>query len=132
MRIYEHPADGLLDAMRLAKGMTHKWAALELPFGGAKAVLAVDHTLAGDERRGLLERYGALVESLNGLFSTGEDLGTTPEDFAVIAGPSQPTSSPTFHTGRPMPCPSQSSTTRTDAAWLSSTTACGTNKTHPT
>ena len=86
MRIYEHPTEGLLDAMRLSRGMTHKWAALELPFGGAKAVLAVDHTLAGDERHGLLERYGVLVESLGGLFSTGEDLGTTPEDFTVIAG----------------------------------------------
>lgn len=85
MRIYEDPADGLLDAMRLARGMTHKWAALELPFGGAKAVLAVSHTLEGDERTGLLERYGSLVHSLKGVFSTGEDLGTTPADFAVIA-----------------------------------------------
>lgn len=86
LRTYEDPADGLLDAMRLARGMTHKWAALDLPFGGAKAVLAVGHTLAGDERRGLLERYGSLIESLRGVFSTGEDLGTTPEDFEIIGG----------------------------------------------
>ncbi len=85
MRIYDDPAEGLLDAMRLARGMTHKWAALELPFGGAKAVLAVDHRLEGEERTGLLERYGSLIESLGGIYSTGEDLGTTPEDFAVIA-----------------------------------------------
>jgi leucine dehydrogenase len=85
MRIYDHPAEGLLDAMRLAKGMTHKWAALEQPFGGAKAVMAISHPLQGDERRGLLERYGSLVDALGGIFSTGEDLGTTPEDFAVIA-----------------------------------------------
>lgn len=84
MRIYDDPADGLLDSMRLARGMTSKWAALGMPFGGAKAVLAIDHPLEGDERRGLLERYGRLIESLRGLFSTGEDLGTTPEDFAVI------------------------------------------------
>ncbi|MDX1643126.1 MAG: Glu/Leu/Phe/Val dehydrogenase family protein, partial [Thermoanaerobaculia bacterium] len=32
-----------------------------------------------------LERYGRLIDSLGGIFSTGEDLGTTPEDFAVIA-----------------------------------------------
>jgi len=85
MRIYGDPAEGLLDAMRLSKGMTHKWAALELPFGGAKAVLAISHPLQGAERTGLLERYGSLLHSLGGMFSTGEDLGTTPEDFAVIA-----------------------------------------------
>ena len=85
MRIYEDPADGLLDSMRLARGMTSKWAALDMPFGGAKAVLAIDHPLEGDERRGFLERYGRLIDSLGGIFSTGEDLGTTPEDFAVIA-----------------------------------------------
>jgi leucine dehydrogenase len=85
MRIYDDPAEGLLDAMRLARGMTHKWAALEQPFGGAKAVLAISHPLEGEERRGLLERYGSLIHALGGIFSTGEDLGTTPEDFAVIA-----------------------------------------------
>jgi leucine dehydrogenase len=85
MRRYDDPADGLLDAMRLARGMTQKWAALEQPFGGAKAVMAISHPLEGDERRGLLERYGELIASLGGIFSTGEDLGTTPEDFAVIA-----------------------------------------------
>ncbi len=85
MRIYDNPAEGLLDGMRLSKGMTHKWAALEMPFGGAKAVLAVEHRLEGDERNGLLERYGSLIESLGGIFSTGEDLGTTPDDFALIS-----------------------------------------------
>ena len=86
MRQYPEPADGLTDAMRLARGMTHKWAALGLPFGGAKAVLATSRPLVGEERTGLLERYGRLIESLGGIFATGEDLGTTPEDFAIITG----------------------------------------------
>lgn len=85
MQHYPDPADGLLDSMRLAQGMTHKWAALGLQFGGAKAVLALSHTLVGEERRGLLERYGRLLESLSGVFATGEDMGTTPEDFEIIA-----------------------------------------------
>jgi leucine dehydrogenase len=85
MQHYARPADGLEDGMRLAQGMTHKWAVLGMRFGGAKAVLAIDHPLEGDERRGLLERYGTLIESLGGLFATGEDMGTTPEDFQVIA-----------------------------------------------
>ena len=85
MRVYENPAEGLLDAMRLAKGMTHKWAALGLPFGGAKSVLAVRHHLEGEERTAFLKRYASLLEGLNGTFSTGEDMGMTPDDFAVIA-----------------------------------------------
>lgn len=84
MRVYDDPADGLIDAMRLSRGMTSKWAALDLPHGGAKAVLAVPEIPSGETRVGLLERYGALVQSLGGTFSTGEDMGTTPEDFAII------------------------------------------------
>jgi leucine dehydrogenase len=85
MRVYSAPADGLRDAMRLGEGMTHKWAALELPMGGGKAVLALSGPLDDAGRRELLLRYGSLVESLRGAFGTGEDLGTTPEDMAVVA-----------------------------------------------
>jgi leucine dehydrogenase len=84
MRAYPTPADGLRDAMRLAEGMTCKWAAIDFPFGGAKAVLAVPQPIAGAERTGLLRRYGRLVESLRGAFGTGVDLGTTAEDMRVI------------------------------------------------
>lgn len=86
MRVYPSPADGLLDAQRLAEGMTHKWAGAGIELGGGKAVLAVPRPLEGAERAGLLRRYGRLVDSLHGTFSTGQDLGTTPEDMAVIAG----------------------------------------------
>ncbi|MGH9464196.1 MAG: Glu/Leu/Phe/Val dehydrogenase dimerization domain-containing protein, partial [Thermoanaerobaculia bacterium] len=85
LKVYPTPDDGLTDALRLAAGMTAKWAALELPMGGGKAVLAAPRPLAGEERRGLLTRYGSLVESLAGAFATGEDLGTTPEDMRVLA-----------------------------------------------
>lgn len=84
MRVYDRPEDGLLDAMRLAEGMTYKWAALEMPVGGGKAVLAVPRPLTGEAREGLFRRYGRLIESLRGTFSTGEDLGTTPTDVAVV------------------------------------------------
>ena len=85
MWVYPTPEDGLRDALRLAEGMTSKWAAVGIDFGGGKAVLAVPGPLEGEARRGLLRRYGRLVHSLHGSFSTGEDLGTTPEDMAEIA-----------------------------------------------
>lgn len=85
MRVYDHPSEGLRDALRLARGMTMKWAVIDLPYGGGKAVLAVPRPLEGEERRGLLRRFGELLQSLKGAFSTGEDLGTTPEDMAYLA-----------------------------------------------
>lgn len=89
VRTYDSPADGLYDAMHLAEGMTHKWAAADLPFGGGKAVLATPGPLKGEAREGLLRRYGQLVESLRGGFATGEDLGTTPKDMALIGEETQ-------------------------------------------
>ena len=85
IKVYDRPADGLRDAQRLAEGMTHKWAAAGLPMGGGKAVLAVAAIPEGEEREGLLRRYGWLVSSLGGTFGTGPDLGSTPEDMATIA-----------------------------------------------
>lgn len=84
LRTYATPAAGLADAQRLAAGMTAKWAAIDFPFGGGKAVLAVPGPLAGAERRGLLRRYARLIDALGGGFSTGPDLGTTAEDMLEI------------------------------------------------
>lgn len=85
MKVYPALADALEDAQRLAEGMTHKWAGLDLPFGGGKAVLAIPRPLEAAERAGLIDRYAGLIASLNGTFRTGPDLGTTPEDMARIA-----------------------------------------------
>jgi leucine dehydrogenase len=85
MKVYPSPEDGLRDALRLAEGMTHKWAAIDFPFGGGKAVLAVTRPPEGQERVGLLHRFGALLNGLGGAFGTGEDLGTTPDDMRELA-----------------------------------------------
>jgi leucine dehydrogenase len=85
MKTYPTPADGLADAMRLSAAMTLKMAATDIPFGGAKAVLAVPALPEGDERRRLLLRYGDLAASLGGNFQTGPDVNTTIADMDVIA-----------------------------------------------
>lgn len=85
MKVYDRPEDGLQDALRLSEGMTYKWAAMDFPFGGGKAVLAVPRPLEGEERRGLLRRFGQLINSLGGRYGTGADLGTTTEDMLTIA-----------------------------------------------
>lgn len=84
MKVYESPAEGLQDAMRLSGGMTRKLAVAGLPFGGGKAVLAVPELPDGERRRALLLRYGDLVESLGGAFRTSSDMNTGEADMDVI------------------------------------------------
>ena len=85
MKVYGSPAEALLDGTRLAAGMTLKFAVAGFPFGGGKAVLAVPRLLDGEERAGLLRRYGEAIESLGGSFFTGCDMNITPADLDVIA-----------------------------------------------
>ncbi len=85
MKTYPALTDALEDAMRLAEGMTYKWAGLKTAFGGGKAVLAVPKPLEGAEREGLLMRYGEFLESLSGAFGTGADLGAGPDALAIVA-----------------------------------------------
>jgi len=85
MKIYPAPVEGLRDALRLSQGMTCKWAGLGLRQGGGKAVLALSEPLPEGEREPLWERYGKLVESLDGAFLTGADLGMSADAMAVVA-----------------------------------------------
>ncbi|MFW6079472.1 MAG: Glu/Leu/Phe/Val dehydrogenase dimerization domain-containing protein [Gemmatimonadota bacterium] len=85
MKVYEEPREGLRDALRLARGMTLKWAAIEFPFGGGKTVIALPRPLEPEPRRELLLRTGDLIESLGGTYATGEDMGTTPADMDLMA-----------------------------------------------
>jgi len=85
MRAYPSLSVAIEDALGLSKGMTHKYAVAGFPRGGGKAVLSCPRPLEGSERRGLLRRYGQLIADLGGLFYTGPDVGTSPEDMDVIA-----------------------------------------------
>lgn len=84
MTRYAGPEHGLRDAQRLAEGMTYKWAGLDFPMGGGKAVIALSRPLRDAERDGVLERHGELIDKLGGTFSTGADLGVGPELVDVI------------------------------------------------
>jgi leucine dehydrogenase len=85
MKAYPEVHSALRDALRLSEGMTYKFAACGMPFGGAKAVIAVPQDLDRPSRTQLLQRYGTLVRQLGGLFRTGPDVGTTPADMDIIA-----------------------------------------------
>ncbi len=85
MKSYPTPDDALCDVLRLAEGMTYKWTALGLEYGGGKAVIDIPSGLDDNARRGLLERYGELLQTLRGSYITGADLGTSADDMALIA-----------------------------------------------
>lgn len=86
LKTYPSPEEGLKDALRLAEGMTSKWAAIEVDYGGGKAVIALARPVAGPARTALMRRFGRFIDSLNGRYGTGPDIGTTPDDLALLAG----------------------------------------------
>jgi leucine dehydrogenase len=85
MKSYPDVGAALQDAMRLAEGMTYKFAGPGIPRGGGKAVIALPDDFDPQARPALLRRYGALVHQLGGLFYTGPDVGTSSADMDIIA-----------------------------------------------
>ena len=79
---YQSQAEALLDANRLAQGMTYKAAVADIRHGGGKAVI-LGHAQT-DKTADLLRAMGRFVHSLGGLYITGEDVGTTVEDMVLI------------------------------------------------
>jgi leucine dehydrogenase len=84
---YETPADGIEDALRLARAMTYKAAAAGLLLGGGKGVICTPtpERPEGELRRAMLLDFGDAVASLGGKYVTAEDVGTGAADMAVIA-----------------------------------------------
>jgi leucine dehydrogenase len=85
MKPYPDLDAALLDVLRLAEGMTYKFAGPGIPFGGGKAVIALPSGFDQQARPALLRRYGSLVHQLGGLFYTGPDVGTSSADMDMIA-----------------------------------------------
>jgi len=90
MKPYPDLEAALRDALRLAEGMTYKFAVPKLPYGGGKAVIAIPENLDPQNRRDLLRRHGALIHQLVGLFMTGPDVGISSADMDVIAETGDP------------------------------------------
>lgn len=79
---YESEDEAISDVLRLSRGMTYKSAIVELPYGGGKAVIIGDpHT---KKTEALLRAMGRFVDSLNGRFFTGEDVGMTVADIDFL------------------------------------------------
>jgi glutamate dehydrogenase/leucine dehydrogenase len=64
MKSYPHVEAALLDAMRLAEGMTLQFATPGMPFGGGKAVIAVSADLERQSRAGFSAALRELTEQV--------------------------------------------------------------------
>jgi leucine dehydrogenase len=82
MQAYPSFDHAVVDALRLARAMTYKATMVEMPYGGAKAVLMGDP--GRDKTRALLIAYARAVERLGGRFFTGCDMGIDPRDLKVM------------------------------------------------
>jgi leucine dehydrogenase len=87
MKYYPRLADALMDGMRLSEAMSLKFASVDFPHGGGKAVIALPtpELPQGEARRRLLHEFGAFVSSLRGLYSCAPDMNTSAEDMDMIA-----------------------------------------------
>jgi leucine dehydrogenase len=80
---YNSHQDGVIDALRLSRGMTYKAAISGLNLGGGKAVIIGDAAKVKSEA--LWRRYGKFVNSLNGKYITAEDVNTSAKDMEYIS-----------------------------------------------
>lgn len=82
MWTYQTEEDAILDALRLARGMTYKAAAAGLNLGGGKTVIIGDPRK--DKNEELFRAFGRYIQGLNGRYITAEDVGTTVADMDLI------------------------------------------------
>ncbi len=78
-RLYDYKKESaaLTDVLRLSEAMTYKSSAVDLPFGGGKAVGWLD----GKKD---LHAFAKLLATFSGRYITGEDVGTTVPDMDAV------------------------------------------------
>lgn len=81
---YGREEDALVDALRLARGMTYKAALAGLPHGGGKTVMLRPDKLF--DRAALFRAFGRFIDGLGGRYFTAEDSGTGVEDMEIVRG----------------------------------------------
>ena len=79
---YASDDEAVVDALRLARGMTYKNAVAGLNLGGGKSVIIGDNKRT--DRELIFRAHGRFVESLGGRYITAEDVGTSTADMDYV------------------------------------------------
>ncbi|MFB5191180.1 Leu/Phe/Val dehydrogenase [Alicyclobacillus fastidiosus] len=82
MWTYVREDDAILDALRLARGMTYKAAVSGLNLGGGKTVIMGNPKT--DKSEALFRSLGRYIQGLSGRYITAEDVGTNVHDMDLI------------------------------------------------
>jgi len=79
---YASDEEAIIDALRLARGMTYKNAVAGLNLGGGKSVIIGDNRTPNREM--IFRAHGRFVDSLGGRYVTAEDVGTNTIDMDFV------------------------------------------------
>jgi leucine dehydrogenase len=79
---YASDEEAIVDALRLARGMTYKNAVAGLNLGGGKSVIIGNNKT--HDREMIFRAHGRFVESLGGRYITAEDVGTSTSDMDFV------------------------------------------------
>jgi len=79
---YKNKSEAVLDALRLSRGMTYKYAAAGVNLGGGKAVIIGDAKT--DKSEALFRSVGRMIDQQGGDYITGADVGITLDDLELI------------------------------------------------
>ena len=79
---YASDEEAIVDALRLARGMTYKNAVAGLNLGGGKSVIIGNNKTS--DREMIFRAHGRFVESLGGRYITAEDVGTSTADMDYV------------------------------------------------
>lgn len=69
----------------LARGMTLKNAAADLPYGGGKAGIVADYDLSPEIHREVVRAFAHLLSRYKDIYLPGPDVGTNDADMGIIA-----------------------------------------------
>ncbi|MFY7698425.1 MAG: Leu/Phe/Val dehydrogenase [Legionella sp.] len=98
---YPNTTSAIVDAMRLARGMSYKSALANLPIGGGKAVIIQpSHPY---DRKAYFHLFGEFIHSLQGRYITALDSGTVLADMDIIAQHTPHVASLSCYQGDPSP-----------------------------
>jgi len=84
---YQFEEDALRDSLRLSRAMTYKCALAGIRYGGGKGVIIADKKKT--KTSSLICAYAKAVDSLGGIFRTGEDVGMNNRDVRIMAEETQ-------------------------------------------
>lgn len=82
IRSYPRLMDAIADAQFLSEAMTYKSTFYDLPYGGGKAVLIGNPTPF--QKRTWMTLFGNVLNKLNGLYETADDMGTSIDDMEYL------------------------------------------------